>query len=170
MNVFRGLKRISQVEVCLALAAFVVALVAGVYLAITTFVEQETCYGIRASKIVCHPLSGQTLAQTSARVMIVLSIVVVLYAAGVAAAWWQARTLQSDARTTAYMALVTCAVTVLAIALPALEGVGIFFLPGCVLLLAAAAVGLPALLGANRSVASNSTSAPTTNSSPEAGN
>lgn len=150
MNAFRSFKRINQVEVGVALTALLVALLAGVYLVITTFAEHETCYGISASQILCHPLTGDTFARTSARIAIVLSIVLVLYAAGAAAAWWQARAGQSDARSTAYMALVTCAVTALAITLSALEGVGVFFLPSAVLLLIAALAGLPALLQAKR--------------------
>lgn len=157
VNAFRSFKRINQIEIGLALAALLIALIASLYLAITTFAAHETCYGISANKILCHPLSGNTLAQTAARIVLVLSIVLVLYAAGVAAAWWQARTRQSDARWTAFMALVTCALTVLAITLPALEGVGVFFLPSSLLLLVAAAVGLPALLQANRSDAPPST-------------
>lgn len=150
VNTFRSFKRINQVEVGLALAALLIALVAGIYLVVTTFAEHETCYGISASKVVCHPLTSDTLAQTSGRIAIILSIVLVLYAAGAAAAWWQSRTRQPDARSTAYMALLTSALTVLAIALPALEGVGIFFLPSSLLLLIAAIVGLPALLQAKR--------------------
>jgi hypothetical protein len=163
VNVFRSLKRINQVEVGAALAALLIALIAGTYLVVTTFAEHETCYGISASKILCHPITGDTLAQTSARIAIVLSIVIVLYAAGAAAAWWQSRTQQSDARSTAYMALVTCALTVLAITLPALAGVGIFFLPSSLLLLIAALVGLPALLQAKRQGASDAK--PTSNPS-----
>lgn len=150
VNASRSHRRLYQVELGVALASVVVALIASIYLAITTFAAHETCYGISASKILCHPITGDTLAQTSARIALVLSIVLVLYAAGAAAAWGQSRARHSDARTTAYMALVTCAVTVLAITLPALEGVGIFFLPASVLLLVAALVGLPALLQANR--------------------
>ncbi len=150
MNAFRSYRRINQIQLGVALASLVVALIAGVYLTITTFAAHETCYGISASKIVCHPITGDTLAQTSARITLVLSIVLVLFAAGAAAALGQARARHSDARTSAYMALVTCAVTVLAITLPALEGVGIFFLPSSLLLIVAALVGLPALLQANR--------------------
>lgn len=160
MNAFRSFKRMNQVEIGVALVALIVALLAGVYLVITTFAAHETCYGISASKVLCHPLTGDTLAQTSARIAIVLSIVIVLYAAGTAAAWWQARTQQPDARSTAYMALVTCALTVLAITLPALEGVGIFFLPSSLLLIVAAVVGLPALFQAKKLDAPRSTPTP----------
>lgn len=166
MNAFRSFKRINQVEVGFALAALLVALIAGIYLVVTTFAEHETCYGISASKILCHPLTGDTLAQTSARIAIILSIVIVLYAAGAAAAWWQSRTRQSDARSTAYMALLTSALTLLAITLPALEGVGIFFLPSSLLLLVAAIIGLPALLQAKRLDAPRSTPTPTSTSTP----
>lgn len=161
MNAFRSFKRINQVEVGVALAALLIALIAGIYLVVTTFAEHETCYGISASKILCHPLTSDTLAQTSARIAIVLSIVIVLYAAGAAAAWWQSRAQQSDARSTAYMALVTSALTALAITLPAIGGVGIFFLPSSLLLVIAAVVGLPALLQAKQPDASDAT--PTAN-------
>ena len=165
MNAFRNFRRINQVEVGVALAALLVALIAGIYLVITTFAEHETCYGISASKILCHPLTGDTLASTSARIAIILSIVVVLYAAGAAAAWWQARASQSDARSTAYMALVTCAVTALAITLSALGGVGIYFLPSTLLLVVAALAGLPALLQAKRLDVSRATLTPPSSTS-----
>ncbi len=149
MNAFRSYRRINQIELGVALASLVVAIIAGIYLAVTTFAAHETCYGISASKILCHPITSDTLAQTSARIALVLSIVLALYVAGAAAALGQARARHSDARVSAYMALVTCAVTVLAINLAALEGVGVFFLPSSLLLIVAALIGLPALLQAN---------------------
>lgn len=167
MNAFRSYRRINQIQLGVALASLVVTLIASVYLAITTFAAHETCYGISASKILCHPITGDTLAQTSARIALVLSIVLVLYVAGAAAAWGQARARHSDARTSAYMALVTCAVTVLAITLPALEGVGVFFLPSSLLLIIAALIGLPALLQANRLDAPRSSQPTTPNPTPD---
>ena len=62
------------------------------------------------------------------------------------AARWQGRTRQSDARVTAYMALVTCSVTVLAMTGAAFYGVGFFFMPSTLLTVVAAVAGLVALL------------------------
>jgi hypothetical protein len=142
--------RYSRIELGTALAAAALAVVAGLYLVITTVVEHETCYGIGNAHIVCHPLEGQDAAQAAARIAVTLSIVLVLYATGAWAARWQTRTRHKDARLTAYMVLVTCALTVLGLTLPALGGVGFFFLPSTLLLLAATAAGLFALLEANR--------------------
>jgi len=147
--------RYSRIELGTALSAAALAAVAGLYLVITTIVQHETCYGISNARIVCHPLEGQDAAQAAARIAVTLSIVLVLYAGGALAARWQIRTRQKDARLTAYMALVTCALTVLGLTLPAISGVGFFFLPSTLLLLAAAGVGLFTLLQANRDPARN---------------
>jgi hypothetical protein len=144
--------RISRIELGTAVASVALALIAGIYLSFTTFAESEACYGISHRKIVCHPLAPNSVeaAQTATRLAVSLSIVLVLYIGGALAARWQTRTQQADARVTAYMALVTCAVTVLAFTLPAIGGVGFFFVPATLLLVAAAVCGLFALLRARR--------------------
>jgi hypothetical protein len=142
--------RYARIELYTASASVVLALLAGLYLVITTFAENETCYGISGAKIECHAITSANAAATVARLVTVLSMVLVLYALAALAARWQGRTRQSDARVTAYMALVTCSVTVLAMTGAAFYGVGFFFMPSTLLIVVAAIFGLFALLQAPR--------------------
>jgi hypothetical protein len=142
-------KHIGRIELGVALAALALALVAGLYLVITTIAQKQTCYGIQSAKIVCHPLSPDD----AARLTVSLGIVLLLYAGGVLSAWGQLRAQQPDSRVTAYLALVTCALVTLGFTLPALAGVGFFFVPSTALMLAAALIGLPALLRARKPIA-----------------
>jgi len=137
--------RYARIESYTSIASVVLAVIAGLYLVITTFAENETCYGISGAKIQCHALTSSNAAQTAARLVTVLSMVLVLYVFAALAVFWQRRTRQSDARVTAYMALVTCSVTVLAMTWAAFSGVGFFFLPSTLLILAATISGLFAL-------------------------
>lgn len=134
--------RIARIEIGAVIASLVLAVAAGLYLVITTFAANETCYGISNAKIVCHPLSAVDAAQTGARIVFVLGTVWALFAASLAAAWWQSRAREPGARSTAYLVLVTCAVTVVSITIPAISGVGFFFVPSTVVLAAAAVIGL----------------------------
>ncbi len=142
------MNRYARIESYTSIASVVLAVIAGLYLLITTFAENETCYGISGAKIECHALSTANAAQTTARLVTILSMVLVLYIFAALAAYWQGRTRQSDARVTAYMAQVTCSVTVLAMTWAAFYGVGFFFLPSALLILAATISGLFALLQA----------------------
>jgi hypothetical protein len=142
--------RYARIELYTASASVVLAVLAGLYLVITTFAENETCYGISGTKIECHALTGANAAATATRLVTVLSMVLVLYALAALAARWQGRTRQSDARVTAYMALVTCSVTVLAMTGVAFYGVGFFFMPSTLLIVVATFSGLVALLQAPR--------------------
>ena len=148
----RQIERYGLIELLTAAAALGLALIASVYLAVMTYGQGEACYGMVAGKVLCKKLApgSQDLAQAAARTALVLSIVIVLYAVGMAAAWWQNRTAASDARTTAYMIVVTSAITLLAITLPALGGPGFYFLPSTLLTVVAAVVGLLHLLRARQ--------------------
>jgi hypothetical protein len=145
--------RYARIELYSASASVILAVLAGVYLVITTFAQNETCYGINGAKIECHAISAANAAETAARLVTVLSTVLVLYALAALAARWQGRTRHDDARVTAYMALVTCSVTVLAMTWAAFEGVGFFFLPSAVLIVVATVSGLIALLQAPKDTA-----------------
>jgi hypothetical protein len=145
--------RYARIELYSASASVILAGLAGLYLVITTFAQNETCYGINGAKIECHPISGANAAETAGRLVTVLSMVLVLYALAALAARWQGRTRHEDARVTAYMALVTCSVTVLAMTLAAFEGVGFFFLPSTFLTAVASVSGLIALLQAPKDAA-----------------
>lgn len=134
--------RTARIELGAVIAAFVLAIAAGLYLVITTFLANETCYGMSNTKIVCHPLTGAEVTQTGERMVVVLGTVWALYAGSLAAAWWQSRAREPGARSTAYLALVTCAVTVVSITIPAISGVGFFFVPSTVVLAVATLVGL----------------------------
>ena len=146
-------ERFGLIEFLSTVVALALSLVAGVYLAVMTYGQGEACYGMVSGKLLCKRLApgSQDLAQAAARTALVLSIVIVLYAVGAAAAWWQNRASAPDARSTAYMIVVTSAITLLAITLPALGGPGFYFLPSTALTVAAAVVGLFQLLRARQS-------------------
>lgn len=143
------MNRYLRIELGTTIAALVLAIGAGIYLAYTTFTESEVCYGISNRKIICQHLEPGSLeaAQAGGRLFVVLSIVLSLYAASVLSAWWQGRAQDPSARTTAYLVLVTCATTVVGITLPAISGTGFFFLPSMLVLVVATIVGLFARLG-----------------------
>jgi asparagine N-glycosylation enzyme membrane subunit Stt3 len=153
--VTRQLERNTRIEWWASLAGLALAVVASVFLVATNIVAKENCYGLSAGKLQCQTLTAENAGPTAARITVVLSTVLFLYVAGLLAARWQARTRKKDARVTAYMLLVTCAVTTLALVLPTIQGTGFYFLPSSLLLLVATGFGLPALLGANRDPARN---------------
>lgn len=147
--------RYGLMEFLTAAVALALALIVGVYLAVMTYGQGEACYGMVSGKVLCKKLApgSQDLVQAAGRTALVLSVVIVLYGIVVAAAWWQNRTVAADARSTAYMILVTCAVTLLAITLPALGGPGFYFVPSTLLTLVAAVAGLFQLLRARQAPA-----------------
>ncbi|HEX6797912.1 MAG TPA: hypothetical protein VF116_09400 [Ktedonobacterales bacterium] len=147
------MKYLPRIELVLALAALALALIAGLFLAVTTFAQHETCYGISADNIKCHPITGNNVGDTVVRVVFILSIVLALYVAGALAAWGQGRAVKPDSRLTAYMALLTCALTNLGVTLPAISGVGFFFVPATIVLLLAPVAGLPPLIETYRAAA-----------------
>lgn len=147
------MKFLPRIEVALAVAALALAIIAGLVLAVLTLVQHQTCYGISADKIVCHPITADNVGGTLARLALVLSIVLFLYAVGALCAWAQSRAVKPDSRLTAYMAMTTCALTNLGVTLPAIAGVGFFFLPSTALLLLAPVAGLPPLVATYRSAA-----------------
>jgi hypothetical protein len=144
--------RIARIEVGTALAGTILALVTGLYLTITTFSEHEACYGISNSRIVCHPFAPNSpeAAQAAGRIAVVLSIVLALYIGGLLGAWWQSRTSASDSRGTALGVLATCSITLAGVILAAIQGVGFFFLPSMLLMVAATVAGAWALLQQRR--------------------
>ena len=152
------MNRYSRIEWYTALVSLVLAGLTGLYLVITTFAEKETCYGISGTKIECHAISNANAAATIGRLVTVLSMVLVLYAFAALAALWQGHARQSDARVTAYMALVTCSLTVVAMIWAAFYGVGFFFLPSTLLIVIATFAGLVALLQAPKDVVDVSSS------------
>lgn len=142
------MNRYARFELGTTIAALALAIATGIYLAYTTFSQNEVCYGISNRKIVCQHLTPGSLdaAQAGGRLFVVLSMVLSLYAGSVLCAWWQGRTQEPSAQTTAYCALLTCAVTVVAVTLPAVSGPGFFFLPSMAVLVIAAIIGLVARL------------------------
>ncbi len=150
------MNRYLRFELYTALAAFVLALAAGLYLAVTTFAQHEACYGMVAGKLTCQSLVPGTVeyAQAAGRAALVLSTVLFLYGVGALGAWWQTRAKEPTARTTAYMLVVCCALTDVAITLPAIGGVGFYLTPSAVLALASCVLGLVALLQARRASSS----------------
>jgi hypothetical protein len=148
-------ERNTRIEVWSSVAGLALAVAAGIFLVATNIIAGENCYGLRAGKIQCQAITPENAGPTAARIFVVLSTVLFLYAAGALATRWQSRTRKKDARVTAYMLLVTCAVTTLALVLPTVQGTGFYFLPSSLLMVVATGFGLPALLNANRDPARN---------------
>lgn len=142
------MNRYARIELVSAVVSLALAIGAGIYLAYMTFSQNEVCYGISNRKIICQHLTPGSLdaAEAGGRLFVVLSIVLALYAGGVLSAWWQSRTQDPSARTTAYLVLVTCAATVMGVTLPAVSGTGFFFLPAMAVLVIATIIGLVARL------------------------
>jgi cation transport ATPase len=139
-----------RIEKWTAYGAVVFAALAGVILSIFTFVAHQACYGMSNAHPVCHAVTGDNFIGIAQTTLVILITVLTFYVAAAFAARWQTRTRHSDARVTAYMALVTSAITILAFTLPAAGGAGFFFLPAMLLLVVSSGFGLPALLQANR--------------------
>lgn len=141
-----------RVERIAALVALALAIVAGAYLAIITFAERQACYGMLSARLQCqtYAIGSKDFATIAERAFVVLTTVLVLYAVGAAAAWWQSRTDEPSARSTAFGVLATCMALALGITVPAIAGVGFYFLPSTLLLVVAAIAGLVALLRSNR--------------------
>lgn len=148
-------ERNTRIEMWSSVASLALAVLAGIFLVVSTVVAGENCYGLRAGKLQCQALTAEDAGPTAARIFVVLSTVLFLYVAAALATRWQSRTRRKDARVTAYMLVVTCAVTTLALVLPTIQGTGFYFLPSSLLMVVAAAFGLPALLDANRDPARN---------------
>lgn len=142
-------ERYQHTEQWTAWAAAILAGLAGIVLAILTFVAHEACYGMSNAHPVCTSVTGDNFLGVAQTTGVILVTVLTFYLAGAFATRWQARTRHSDARSVAYMALVTSTITILAFTLPALGGSGFFFLPAMLVLIVSCCVGLPALLQAN---------------------
>ena len=147
--------RYQRIQQQSAWGALILAALAGLALTILTFVAHQACYGMSNAHPVCHAVTGDNFIGIAQTTLVILITVLTFYVAAAFAVRWQTRTRHSDARVTAYMALVTSAITILAFTLPAAGGAGFFFLPAMLLLVVSTGFGLPALLQANRDPARN---------------
>ena len=142
------LEPIARTEIILALAACVLSLVASGYLLISLFGAHEICYGVSNQALLCKPVAPSSLefAQQSARVVFVLSTVIVLFLAAALGAWWQHHTKEPSNRSVACGLLVTCAFLIIAITVPAISGAGFYLAPATILMAVAAVLGLVVLI------------------------
>lgn len=129
--------RIAQIERILTYLTIALAIGAAIYLAVTLFSDHEVCYGMQSTKLLCQPVD----AVATERAALVMMYPAVLFFGGCAAGIWQTRAVEPSARSTAYGLLVTCALMLLGIILPAVTTSGFFFLPGTAALTAVAIVG-----------------------------
>ncbi|MGE5334094.1 MAG: hypothetical protein ACM3N4_05285 [Nitrososphaerota archaeon] len=151
MKQFRSLSQLAPVaraQIILAIASFVLSLAASGYLLISLFDAHEICYGVSNRAILCKPVAPTSLefAQQSARIVFVLSTVIVLFLAATLAAWWQHHTKEPSNRSVASGVLVTCAFLIVAITIPAISGAGFYLAPATILMVAAAVLSLVSLL------------------------
>jgi magnesium-transporting ATPase (P-type) len=139
---------IGRAETILALVSFVLSLLASGYLLISLFGAHEICYGVSNQALLCKPVAPSSVefAQQSARVMFVLSTVLVLFLVALLAAWWQHHTKEPSNRSVACGVLVTSTFLIVAMTVPAIAGAGFFLVPATVLMTVAAVLGLVSLL------------------------
>lgn len=138
------LEPIARVQTILALVSFVLCLLASAYLLISLFGAHEICYGVSNQAVLCKPIAPSSLefAQQAARIVFVLSTVIVLFLAATLSAWWQHHTAEPSNRSVACGVLVTCAFLIVAITVPAIGGAGFYLAPATILISAAAVLGL----------------------------
>lgn len=138
------LEPLARVQTILALVSFVLCLLASAYLLISLFGAHEICYGVSNQAVLCKPIAPSSLefAQQAARIVFVLSTVIVLFLAATLSAWWQHHTAEPSNRSVACGVLVTCAFLIVAITVPAIGGAGFYLAPATILISAAAVLGL----------------------------
>ena len=146
---------LARTEVILALVSFALSLVASGYLLISLFGAHEICYGVSNQALLCKPIAPNTaeFAQQSARVVFVLSTVIVLFLAAALGAWWQHHTQEPSNRSVACGLLVTCAFLIIAITVPAIGGAGFYLAPATILMVIAALLSIFTLLRGGRGAA-----------------
>ena len=146
---------IARIQTILALVSFVLCLVASGYLLISLFGAHEICYGVSNQAMLCKPVAPSSVefAQQSARVVFVLSTVIVLYLGATLAAWWQHHTKEPSNRSVACGVQVTCAFLIVAMTVPAISGAGFYLAPATILIAIAALLSLVTLIRGGRAVA-----------------
>jgi prepilin signal peptidase PulO-like enzyme (type II secretory pathway) len=132
------MNRLARLQIGLAAAALLLTALVGLFFIVQVLVENEACYGVSAFKNPCEPASPSSIG----RLLLVIAVVLALFAVGWLAARGQQRAQEPSARTAALMLLVTCTVILLGVTLSSLGGAGLYFLPGALLLLAAAITGV----------------------------
>lgn len=130
-------RRVSAAERILAYVAIGLAALTSAYLLFMALSEHETCYGMQAGKLLCQPVD----ATSAARGLVVLAFPGVLFIGATVGAIWQTRAQSGENRNAAFGLLVTCALLLLGIVVPALSGAGFFLLPATLLVVAAAILG-----------------------------
>jgi hypothetical protein len=143
------MSRLGQIQVGLALAAVVAALLSSIYLAASTLMARQACYGVKTGKNPCTALDPGVVV----RLVVVLGIVVALYACAALLTYALQRATDSFARTSVLMFLLMLTTLILLMTLSALSGPGFYLLPALVLLVAAVLVGVAAQLLAGSSAA-----------------
>lgn len=137
------MSRLGQIQVGLAVAAVVAALASSIYLASSTLMERQACYGVKPSKNnPCTTIDAGVVM----RLIVVLGIVLALYIGAALLVYALQRATDSFARTTALMFLLMLTALILLMTLSALSGPGFYLLPSLVLLVAAVLVGIAAQL------------------------
>jgi len=129
-------------------ASLALAVLASLYLIISTFGANEVCYGISSRSVLCTPLKPGTAdyAQATERLLFVVVTVIVLFAGATLGAWGHQRAKEPSARSAALGLLCFCAFFILGLTVPAISGAGFFLIPATALVSAAAIIGLVRLL------------------------
>ena len=142
------MKRLARIETWLGVAALALAVLASLYLIISTFGANEVCYGISSRSVLCTPLTPGTVeyAQVTGRLLFVLVTVLLLFAGAALGAWGHHKAKEPSARSAALGLLCFCAFFILGLTVPAISGAGFFLIPATTLICVSAALGLVSLL------------------------
>lgn len=148
--------RVTRAEVGVAFFAAGLALLTAIYLIFSLFGQRQICYGVQADRLVCQPVSFAA----AERPALVIITILAFYFGGAAGAWLHARAKEPTARSAAFGLLCTCAIFLLCIVVPALNGSGLFLAPSMLLMLIAALLGLVALIRGSIGARARATSSP----------
>jgi hypothetical protein len=150
--------RLARLQIGLAAGAMALTALVGLFFIVQVLATNEACYGVRAFKNPCEPVSAGSVG----RLLLVIAIVLALFAVAWLAARGQHRATEPSARTAALMLMVTCTLLVLGVTFSSLAGAGLYFVPSALLLLAATITGVVAQIrgGATGEVATTADETP----------
>ena len=131
------LSRLARAERIVTLIALALGVLAAIYLMVTLLSEHEVCYGMQANSLLCKPVD----AGAAGWALLILLYPAVLLAAAAAGAWWQTRAVDPGAQSTAYGLLVTSALVLIGIVLPAVATAGFFLAPATIAITVAGVLG-----------------------------
>ncbi len=128
---------LARSERIVTMIAIILGVAAAIYLLVSLLTTHEVCYGMRADRLLCQPMDGLAIE----RAFLTLMYPALLFVAAAAGAFWQTRTTEPGARSTAYGLLVSSVIVLIGIIIPALASAGFFLAPATIAITIAAVLG-----------------------------